>query len=58
MVCRLIHKKGSIIHLNVKTEDECYIDDDEIEICHRRLDHASYDAINKMLKDGRLANGK
>ena len=51
-------KKGSLLYLNVMTEDECHIVANDIELWHRRLGHASYGAVNAMAKDGRLAGVK
>ena len=51
-------KKGSLIYLNVKTEEECHVAEEDIELWHRRLGHASYGVVNAMVKDGRLSGAK
>ena len=51
-------KKGSLLYLNVKNEDECHVAEVNTELWHRRLGHASYGTINAMVKDGRLKSVK
>ena len=51
-------KKGSLLCLNVKTEEECHVAEEDIELWHRRLGHASYGVVNAMVKDGRLSGVK
>ena len=47
-------KQGFLMYLNVDCGTECHIDEDETELWHRRLGHASYRTINAMVKDGRI----
>ena len=51
-------KRGSLLYLNVKPKDECHVVEDDTELWHRRLGHASYGTVNAMVKNGRLAEVK
>ena len=51
-------KKGSLLYLNVKNEDECHVAEVNTELWHRSLGHASYSTINAMVTDGRLKSVK
>ena len=51
-------KERFLIYLNVKTREECHVAEEDIELWHRRLGHASYGVVNEMVKDGRLSSVK
>ena len=47
-------KQGFLLYLKVDCGTECYITEDEPQLWHRRLGHASYGTLNAMVNDGRI----
>ena len=47
-------KQGFLIYLNIEVHAECHVAENEGELWHRRLGHASYGTVNAMIKDGRI----
>ena len=48
-------RRGMLMILNVERSAECHTIESEAELWHRRLGHASYTTINKLIKDGRIS---
>ena len=47
-------KQGFLMYLNTEVHAECHVAENEGELWHRRLGHASYGTVNAMIKDGRI----
>uniref|UniRef100_H3H7A4 Integrase catalytic domain-containing protein n=1 Tax=Phytophthora ramorum TaxID=164328 RepID=H3H7A4_PHYRM len=47
-------KQGKLMFLNIEGGDECHAAEDNMDLWHRRLGHASFGTLNSMIKDGKL----
>ncbi|CAI5746352.1 unnamed protein product [Peronospora destructor] len=51
-------KQSFMMYLNIDVDAECHMAEDESELWHRRLGHASYSTINKMITDGKISGAE